>query len=74
MKRLRLSTEPEPDLHRHIRSVDAFVGDHDGQLARVHAADIAAMDKPTKFKPAFPQNSDAKLVSLQYPSAAPTER
>lgn len=74
VKRLRPSTEPEPDPNRHIRNVDAFVGDHDGQLTRVHAADIAAMDKPSKFKPAFPQYPDAKLVSLQYPSAAPMER
>ena len=74
VKRVRLSTEPVPDFNRHIRSTDAFVGGIDCQLSRVHAADIAAMDKPTKFKPAFLKHPDAKLISLQYPSASDMER
>ena len=74
VKRVRLSTEPVPDLNRHIRSTDAFVEGNDCQRSRVHAADIAAMDKPTKFKPAFLEHPDAKLVSLQYPSASDMER
>ena len=73
-KRVRLSTEPVPDFNRLIRSADAFVEGNDRQLSRVHAADIAAMDKPTKFKPAFLEHPDAKLVSLQYPSASDMER
>ena len=74
-KRVRLSSEPEPDLHRQIRSVEAFtVEDNEGQFAMVHAADIAANNKPAKFKPAFPGYPDRRLVSLQYPSASPVER
>ena len=74
-KRVRLSSEPEPDLHHQIRSVEAFtVEDNEGQFAMVHAADIAAKNKPAKFKPAFPGYPDRRLVSLQYPSASPVER
>ena len=74
MKKVRLITEPLPDFTRHIRNTGAFVAGNDCQFSRVHAADIAAMDKPTKFKPAFLEHPDAKLVSLQYPSASNMER
>lgn len=73
-KRARLSTDPEPDVNRRIRSREAFVRDNEEQQSRVHAADIAAMEKPTKFKPAFPQYLDARDVLLQYPSACQMER
>ena len=74
VKRVKLSTDPVPDLNRCIRRTDAFVGGNACQLSRVHAADIAAMDKPTKFKSAFLEHPDAKLVLLQYPSASDMER
>lgn len=75
VKRVRLSTEPEPDASRVIRDVEAFTADEgNGHLAMVHAADIAAMDKPTKFRPAFPQQPDKRLISLHYPSASQMER
>ena len=74
VKRVRLSTEPVLDFNRRIRSTDAFAGGNDCQVSRIHAADIAAMDKPTKFKPAFREHPDVKLVSLQYPSASDMER
>ena len=74
-KRVRLSSEPEPDLYRQMRSVEAFtVEDNEGRFAMVHGADIAANNKPTKFKPAFPGYPNGRTVSLQYPSASPVER
>ena len=72
-KRAKLSTEPEVDTKRQIRNRKAFLGDDDGRLAMVHAADIASLSKSTKYKAAFPQ-FQSPSVSLQYPSASQAER
>lgn len=64
----------EPDLTRHVRSQEAFTkGDND--FLMVHAADIASLDKPGKFAPAFGGPSEsAGILLLQYPSASQQER
>lgn len=64
----------EPDLARHVRSQEAFAkGSQD--VSMVHAADIASLDKPGKFAPAFDGPSQTcQILLLQYPSASQQER
>lgn len=64
----------EPDLARQVRFLEAFAeGGEDFRM--VHAADIASLDTPSKFAPAFggPSQS-AGILLLQYPSASQQER
>ena len=64
----------EPDLARHVRSQEAFVEGGE-RFLMVHAADIASLDKPGKFAPAFGGPSEsAGILLLQYPSASQQER
>lgn len=64
----------EPDLARQVRSQEAFAEAGEDFLM-VHAAEIASLDKPSKFAPAFggPSQS-AGILLLQYPSASQQER
>ncbi|KAI9816841.1 MAG: Nucleosomal histone H3-Lys79 methylase [Pycnora praestabilis] len=70
-KRVRRSTSSEPDLKRRICSIPAFAEDNDDGLSFIHAEEIASLDKPTKFIPAFEISSE---ILLKYPGAAQTER
>ena len=64
----------EPDLARHVRSQEAYTeGAEDFPM--VHAADIASLDKPSKFAPAFGGQCESRgILLLQYPSASQQER
>lgn len=73
-KRARRTSDVEPDLNRQIRSRKAFSDEHGGEFAMVHAANIASLSKPTKYKPAFPDHSETVEVQLQYPSASQREK
>ena len=73
-KRARRTSDVQPDLKRQIRSSKAFLEDDGGVSPMVHAADIASLSKPTKYKAAFPNDTQLIQVHLQYPSASQSER
>ena len=73
-KRARRTSDVEPDMRRQIRSRKAFSGDDGGVFPMVHAADVASLSKPTKYKVAFPNDSQVIRAHLQYPSASQSER
>ncbi len=73
-KRARRTSDVEPDIKRQIRSRKAFSEDNGGIFPMVHAADVASLDKPTKYKAAFPNDPQAIKIHLQYPSASQNER
>ena len=73
-KRARRISDLEPDMRRQIRSRKAFSEDDDGVFPMVHAADVASLSKPTKYKIAFPSHSQIIRTQLQYPSASQSER
>lgn len=73
-KKARSCRSAEPDVRRRVRSQKAFSED-DGLFDMVHAADIASLDKPNKFTPAFDASArSAEILLLQYPSASQQER
>ena len=73
-KRARRISDVEPDPKRQIRSRKAFSGDDGGIFPMVHAADFASLNKPTKYRAAFPDDPQAIRIHLQYPSASQCER
>ena len=73
-KRARRISDVEPDLKRRIRSRKAFSEDDGGIFPMVHAADFASLNKPTKYRAAFPDDPQAIRIHLQYPSASQCER
>ncbi|KAL8785504.1 MAG: hypothetical protein Q9213_003330 [Squamulea squamosa] len=72
-KRLRLNNGARTSMKRQLRSVTAFSEGEDGIFPMVHASDIAALDKPTKYRHAFPQHFGSEAIQLQYPSASQQE-
>lgn len=73
-KRARRASNVEPDPNRHIRSRRAFSDAEAGKFPMVHASAIASLSKPTKYKPAFPNDPQAIEICLQYPSASQREK
>ena len=73
-KRTRVSTDVEEDTRRHVRCRKAFSDEDGGSFPMVHAADIASLSKPTKYRAAFPDSVHATGIFLQYPSASHRER
>ena len=73
-KRVRRSSDPEPDLKRQIRSRKAFSDEDGGQFNMIHAANIASLNMQGKYSPAFPNDAKALVVELQYPSASQREK
>lgn len=72
-KRTKVINGARKSMKRQLRSVTAFSEDDHGIFPMVHASDIAALDKPTKYRLAFPQQGDQQAVQLQYPSASQQE-
>ena len=64
----------EPDVDRKIRSRKAFSDENGGQFSMVHAAGIASLSQPAKYRPAFPDYTDKVEIQLQYPSASQKEK
>ena len=73
-KRARLTPDNRTVQRRAVRCQIAFSEDDDGIFPTVHAADIASLEKPPKYRLAFPQNDDIYSITLQYPSASQQER
>ena len=73
-KRARRICSVKPDFKREIRSRKAFSEDDSGVFPMVHAADVASLSKPTKYKAAFPNYPEIIQINLQYPSACQSER
>ena len=73
-KRVKTSAETEPDLKRQIRCQKAFSEVDDTAFPMVHAADIALVDKSSKFVAAFGESTGGAEIELQYPSASHRER
>ncbi|KAL8760219.1 MAG: hypothetical protein Q9199_000242 [Rusavskia elegans] len=72
-KRTKVINGAPKSMKRQLRSVTAFSEDDHGIFPMVHASDIAALDKHTKYRLAFPQQGDQQAVQLQYPSASQQE-
>lgn len=73
-KRVKTSTGTEPDLKRQIRCQKAFSEVDGTAFPMVHAADIALLDKSSKFVSAFEESTGCAEIELQYPSASQRER
>lgn len=72
-KRVRASTDVEVDTKRLVRCRKAFSEDG-GSFPMVHAAEIASLSKPTKYRAVFPEFPHATVIYLQYPSASQREK
>ncbi|KAL8658148.1 MAG: hypothetical protein Q9226_001231 [Calogaya cf. arnoldii] len=73
-KRPRMVTGAPKSIKRQLRSVTAFSDDDHGIFPMVHASDIAALDRPIKYRVAFPEQGEHEAIQLQYPSASQQER
>lgn len=73
-KRLRFSTSVEPDHDRQIRYTKSCLEEENDMYSIIHAATIATLKQPTKYKAAFPNVSQAVNIFLQYPSEEAGER
>ena len=73
-KRFKTSAETEPDLKRQIRCQKAFSEVDNTAFPMVHAAEIASVDRSTKFVAAFGDSTGSAEIELQYPSASQRER
>ncbi len=73
-KRVRTSTDAEVDTKRLVRCRKAFSDKDGGLFPMVHAADIASLSKPTKYRAVFPEFPHATEILLQYPSASQREK
>ncbi len=73
-KRVRRSTDGDVDTKRLVRCRKAFTDEDGGSFPMVHAADIASLSKPTKYKAVFPEFPYATEIFLQYPSASQREK
>ncbi|KAL8739156.1 MAG: hypothetical protein Q9181_000185 [Wetmoreana brouardii] len=72
-KRVKVVNETWPSVKRQLLCSVAFSDDDCGKFAMVHAADIASLDKTSKYRHAFPQELGNHVVKLQYPSASQQE-
>ncbi|KAL8735959.1 MAG: hypothetical protein Q9166_000521 [cf. Caloplaca sp. 2 TL-2023] len=72
-KRVKMVNVAQVSVKRQLRSKIAFSEDENGQFPMVHAADIAALNRATKYKPAFPPGMEQQAIQLQYPSASQKE-
>lgn len=72
-KRTKLSYEDKRPQRHDLRSQTAFLEEDDGVFPMVHAAHIASLEKPPKYRPAFSRHGDCSTVTLQYPSASQQE-
>ena len=73
-KRARMSTDVEVDTKRQVRCRKAFSDEDYGSFPMVHAADIASLSKPTKYRALFPEVPRETEIYLQYPSASQREK
>lgn len=73
-KRIKLSNTPVLDSERQIRSRDAFLEDNKEGHSMIHAADVASLKKPSKYRSSSLENLQVAEIILQYPSASLPER
>lgn len=73
-KRAKVTHDSRTSKKRELRCKIAFSEDDDGVFPMVHAANIASLDKPPRYRLAFPQNADYHAITLQYPSASQQEK
>lgn len=73
-KRSRVSASVEPTSNRQIRCKKLFSEDEEDTRNMVHAAEIATLRRPTKYKAAFPNDPQATSILLHYPSELAKER
>lgn len=73
-KRPKILSHVEQYTHRQVRSHKAFSVTSARTLEMVHAAKIAGLHKPTKYRAAFPAITKAPRVLLQYPSVSEKEK
>ena len=73
-KRIKLGEAPVVDSERQIRSIKAFSEDSIEDPAVIQAAEVASLDKSSRYKAAFLNDPELTGVSLQYPSASRPER
>ncbi|KAL8706870.1 MAG: hypothetical protein Q9201_000139 [Fulgogasparrea decipioides] len=72
-KRVKVVKETWPSVKRQLLCSVAFSDGDCVKFSMVHAADIASLDKTSKYRRAFPQELGNHVVELQYPSASQRE-
>lgn len=72
-KRLKVVGRKRSSEKRQLRCISAFTQADSVASPLVHAADIASLEKGSKYKLAFPQDPQHHLVKLRYPSASQHE-
>lgn len=73
-KRSRVSASVEPASNRQVRCKKIFSEDEEDTRNMVHAAEIATLRRPTKYKAAFPNDPQVTNIRLHYPSELADER
>lgn len=73
-KRSRVSASVEPASNRQVRCKKLFSEDVEDTRNMVHAAEIATLRRPAKYKAAFPKDPQATNILLHYPSELAKER
>lgn len=73
-KRSRVSASVEPASNRQLRCKKPFPENEEDTSNMVHAAEIATLRRPTKYKAAFPNDPHATKILLHYPSELAEER
>ena len=73
-KRLKINEDELMDGNRQIRDKGAFYLAQPMNIEMIHAADIPALDKSTKYAPAIPELPEDFIIELEYPSMLPKER
>ncbi|KAL8825419.1 MAG: hypothetical protein Q9170_007799 [Blastenia crenularia] len=73
-KRTKTTHQSQSSRRRELRCKIAFSEEDDGIFTMIHAVDIASLDKPPKYRPAFLQDAERYAVALQYPSASQQEK
>lgn len=73
-KRTKIVKSAGPLVRRQLRCPTTVSEDDCGIPPVVQAADIASLDKPSKYRLAFSQELEDHAIELQYPSASQRER
>lgn len=73
-KRSRATASAEVDTNRQIRCSKPLSENGEEISHMVHAAEIATLNWPTKYKAAFPDDPQVTDIFLQYPSETIMER
>ncbi|KAL8873856.1 MAG: hypothetical protein Q9174_000736 [Haloplaca sp. 1 TL-2023] len=73
-KRTKTPAIARSSISRRLRCESAFEEDGSSILPLIQGADVASVEKSSKYRLAFPQIPEEHIIVLQYPSASQQER